>query len=235
MATSLRPRQVICVLGMHRSGTSFLTGSLQKFGLELGKFHEWNPHNRKGNRENQDIVDLHDAVLASNSGSWDHPPARVQWQAEHIDQARAILASHAANPCWGFKDPRALLALDQWKILVPDIQFIGIYRHPMAVAKSLQKRGHLPIADGLALWQHYNKLLLRERKQRRFPMLCFDWDEQTLQERLARAATDLGMSGAAEDDPFYAPELRHHNFTALDELPWRVRRLYRQLQKLTTS
>jgi hypothetical protein len=218
---------------MHRSGTSFLTGSLQKFGLELGKFHAWNPHNRKGNRENQDIVDLHDAVLAANGGSWDHPPARVAWQARHVEQAREILASHADNPCWGFKDPRALLALEQWKVLVPDIQFIGIYRHPMAVASSLQKRGHLPIADGLALWQHYNKILLRERKKKRFPMLCFDWDEQTLQDRLAQAAASLGMSETAGEDPFYAPELRHHNFTALDDLPWRVRRLYRQLQKLT--
>ena len=233
MATSAQPQQVICILGMHRSGTSFLTGSLQAFGLELGKHHQWNPHNQKGNRENQDIVDLHDAVLASNNGSWDHPPGKVIWQPEQIAQAETLLASHADSPCWGFKDPRALLALQQWKKLVPDIQFIGIYRHPMAVATSLQQRGQLPIADGLALWQHYNTLLLRERKAHPFPMLCFDWDAQTLQDKLAQIAIELGLSRAPSDDPFYASDLRHHNFSDLSGLPWRTRRLYRQLQKLT--
>ena len=61
-----QPRRVIAILGMHRSGTSCLTGSLQEAGLELGEHHTWNPYNRKGNRENQDFVDLHDAILAAN-------------------------------------------------------------------------------------------------------------------------------------------------------------------------
>ena len=61
--------KVICVLGMHRSGTSCLVGSLQKAGLHLGKHHTWNRYNRKGNRENQDIVDLNRAVLEFSGGS----------------------------------------------------------------------------------------------------------------------------------------------------------------------
>ncbi|HBM84618.1 MAG TPA: sulfotransferase family protein, partial [Halieaceae bacterium] len=32
-----QPRRVIAILGMHRSGTSCLTGSLQEAGLELGE------------------------------------------------------------------------------------------------------------------------------------------------------------------------------------------------------
>jgi hypothetical protein len=218
---------------MHRSGTSFLTGSLQKFGLELGKHHEWNPHNRKGNRENQDIVDLHDAVLASNNGSWDHPPPRATWQPAQIARAEELLASYADSPCWGFKDPRALLLIAQWQKMVPDMQYIGIYRHPMAVATSLKKRGHLPIEDGLELWRQYNKRLLQEHKSHPFPLLCFDWDEQLLQEKLGRAARQLGLSDNSQESPFYESDLRHHNFSDLDGLPWRVRRLYRQLQKRT--
>jgi hypothetical protein len=69
---------------------------------------------------------------------------------------------------------------------------------------------------------------------RPFPMLCFDWDEQTLQEKLGRVATQIGLSYASKDNPFYASDLRHHNFSDLDGLPWRTRRLYRRLQKFTS-
>ena len=37
------PDRVVCILGMHRSGTSCLTGSLQQAGLFLGDCHTWNP------------------------------------------------------------------------------------------------------------------------------------------------------------------------------------------------
>ena len=36
LARKRRPQQVLTVLGMHRSGTSLLTGTLQEAGLVLG-------------------------------------------------------------------------------------------------------------------------------------------------------------------------------------------------------
>ena len=42
------PARLIAVLGMHRSGTSYLAGSLQEAGLILGDCHTWNKHNEKG-------------------------------------------------------------------------------------------------------------------------------------------------------------------------------------------
>jgi hypothetical protein len=217
---------------MHRSGTSFLTGSLQKTGLELGKHHTWNKHNQKGNRENQDIVDLHDAILADNNGSWDSPPPRVRWSGHQIRLATDILSANAASDLWGFKDPRALICLQQWKALIQDIQFIGIFRHPMAVANSLNKRGKLPIEEGVQLWYKYNKRLLKERKLHGFPLLCFDWSERELHSKLNLAAIELGLGGIPEEDTFYSPDLHHHNFSELDKLPWKVRRLYKKLQAL---
>ena len=147
------PDRVICVLGMHRSGTSCLTGSLQQAGLTLGDCHTWNPHNRKGNRENQAFVDLHDDILRSNGGSWDRPPARVRWQSDHYQRARELLAAHADEAAFGFKDPRALLLLAGWKALCPQLEFIGIFRHPGAVAHSLEVRSgsEMSRAEGLAL------------------------------------------------------------------------------------
>ena len=67
-------RICILILGMHRSGTSCLAGSLQKRGVFLGQVHEVNPHNRKGNRENQRLVDLNTKILQYNHADWDRPP-----------------------------------------------------------------------------------------------------------------------------------------------------------------
>ena len=47
---------VVLVLGMHRSGTSCLAGSLQQAGLELGDVFTSNPFNKKGNREHRDVM-----------------------------------------------------------------------------------------------------------------------------------------------------------------------------------
>lgn len=112
--------RVVAVLGMHRSGTSWLAGSLQEQGLELGSVNERAPHNAKGNRENDAVAALHGAVLRESSGSWDSPPRQVEWS----DANRAALAEIVAGMCarfslWGFKDPRTLLVLEEWNRQVP--------------------------------------------------------------------------------------------------------------------
>ena len=105
-------RRVIAVVGMHRSGTSCLTGSLQQIGLELGQVHTWNRYNRRGNREQQDIVDLNDEVMAANGGAWDQPPAQCHWTSEQRAKARELVSALGDGPVVGFKDPRTLVTLD---------------------------------------------------------------------------------------------------------------------------
>ncbi len=77
--------RVITILGMHRSGTSALAGSLQAAGLELGDVRtEGETFNQKGNREPSELIALHEDVLITNGGAWHLPPARgdVEPQAE---------------------------------------------------------------------------------------------------------------------------------------------------------
>ena len=64
----------VVILGMHRSGTSVLAGSLQEAGLVLGDVVTQAPHNKKGNRENRAIMFMQEDLLQSNGGSWDNPP-----------------------------------------------------------------------------------------------------------------------------------------------------------------
>lgn len=225
------PGRVVAILGMHRSGTSCLTGSMQESGLFLGECHTWNKHNEKGNRENQKFVDLHDAILEANGGAWDAPPARVVWHEEHILKAKELLSAHAGEPNFGFKDPRVLLVLEGWKRLCPIIEFIGIYRHPNAVAKSLEKRSSKSREASLALWYSYNSVMYKEFKRKPFPILCFDDEEAVLDEKMIRVAGDLGFKNSNAQEKFYTAELRHNDGTGGPALPWKVRRLYNKLKK----
>jgi hypothetical protein len=225
------PARVVAILGMHRSGTSCLTGSLQEAGLFLGECHTWNKHNEKGNRENQKFVDLHDAILEANGGAWDVPPSKVVWREEHKARARALLAEHAGEPSFGFKDPRALLVLDGWKLLFPKMEFIGIYRHPNAVAMSLAKRSSKSREESLKLWYDYNSIMYREFKKHSFPILNFDDDEAVLDEKIFRIAGEMGLSRQNGEQKFYTADLRHNDGSGGPALPWRVRRLYKKLLK----
>jgi hypothetical protein len=221
---------------MHRSGTSCLTGSLQEAGLQLGDCHTWNPFNLKGNRENQAFVDLNDAVLEANGGSWDHPPvAAVTWSEQHLAMGRELLAAHAHMPLMGFKDPRTLLVLEGWKQLQPRMEFVGIFRHPNAVAASLQRRSKMARREALALWHAYNKRLLQQYREAPFPVLCFDYPEPEFQQQLGGVIDTLGLQRPQSEQLFYDDELKNFDRQSGAHLPLKVWHLYRRLRAISVG
>ncbi|MCB1615742.1 MAG: sulfotransferase family protein [Pseudomonadales bacterium] len=239
-----QPERILCVLGMHRSGTSCLTGSLQQGGLFLGKHHTWNEYNRKGNRENQDIVDLHENIFKANGVSWHYPvrcsswyerlfKPQLKWRNSDYEQARKILDDYADQPIWGFKDPRALMLLDGWLKVAPHMEFVGIYRHPMAVAQSLHNREalKLEIAHGLELWLQYNTALFRQFRKTPFPLLSFDWSEEKFHDKLEQLHKQLGLAALPEGQRFYTAELHNEKITTA-ALPPKVQALYEKFQEI---
>jgi hypothetical protein len=168
--------QVIALLGMHRSGTSCLAGSLQLKGLFLGEVHEWNEHNRKGNRENETIATLNEDVLVYNGGSWHQPPATMKWQRKHSKRRDEIVREFAATgqQCWGFKDTRVTFTLPFWQDVAPQMQMVGTFRHPLLVAQSLNKRDNMPVDYALDVWCAYNRRMLERYTQQPFPIISFD-------------------------------------------------------------
>ena len=72
-------KQCLVVLGMHRSGTSCLTGTIEQCGVALGEVFTENPYNKKGNRESAQIQALNNDVLETNGGAWDRPVAVTKW------------------------------------------------------------------------------------------------------------------------------------------------------------
>jgi hypothetical protein len=229
LAREARPGRVVAVLGMHRSGTSAFVGSLQQRGLDLAEHSTQNRHNPRGNRENPRVQGLNEAVLNDSGGSWREPPADVAWSAERLEEARAILAGYARLPLWGFKDPRTLLTLEGWERLLPDIELVGIFRHPSRVARSLASRPNLPVADPLGLWKTYNERLLALHRRRPFPVVSFDDDAEALERSFARVAESLGLEAAGES--FFTADLRSEEARP-DELAEPVAALYEELRAI---
>ncbi len=215
---------------MHRSGTSCLTGSLQQGGLNLGEHSTWNPHNTKGNRENDEIMALHEDILAANQCSWHQPKRGLKWTSEQLQRAKNVLAKNAQCELWGFKDPRTLFALEGWLSLNINVQFVGIYRDPHAVAQSLLKRGSsvMGLSQALELWYKHNAEMLRIYKRHPFPILSFDWDEDTFHHALNELHKQFCLTPLSEEDRFYEQSLVH-NQAKNARLPWKVGRLYKRL------
>ena len=65
-------RRVVVVLGMHRSGTSAVAGSLQRVGVDFGpRLMPATEANARGYYEHIDLVNVHDRLLLALGRSWD--------------------------------------------------------------------------------------------------------------------------------------------------------------------
>lgn len=212
LALRMSQPRVVAILGMHRSGTSCLAGSLQVAGLELGEVFTHNPHNRKGNREHPDIMALHEAVLADNRASWHQPPpGPAAWSPALAMRRREIIVRFSDCPIWGFKDPRTLLTLDGWDEDLPHIEPVGIFRAPQAVAGSLVKRSpaQFDAALAMALWRDYNERLLECWRRRPFPLMEFTDDANRLRDDLVHISQQLDLPGQGRAGDFFEPALQN--------------------------
>ena len=219
---------------MHRSGTSCLAGSLEQAGLHLGQVNTKAPYNAKGNRENRDIMDLNDAVLSAAGGSWDNPPTTtVHWSAEQVAARDALIATYPTDSAWGFKEPRTLLTLNGWLDALPKARLVGTFRHPMAVAQSLNSRSGLSIERGMDLWLAYNRLLFQVCQERKVSMVCFDSSPPHYARALAELAKQLSLTLPASGFDFFETALRRNSVIQNDELPPTVHELYFALQGMT--
>ena len=222
---------VTCVLGMHRSGTSCVAGTLQAAGLFLGEVSTAEKHNRKGNRENGTILALHDDLLTDNGGTWRDPPAVVRWSRDHRIRRDAIIAElERAAPRWGFKDPCTLFTLDGWLEVLPASTFVGVVRHPRAVVRSLESRRGAAFRGALDLWTTYNRRLAALRARHDVPVVCFDQPAPELVAALKAICLRLDLDPAGAD-AFFEATLRHHDGSAesWDGIPAEARALYEDL------
>ena len=172
---------------MHRSGTSAVSGFLNKLGIPLGSnLLIPNEYNEKGYFENSDIVSANDNILQTLGSAWDDLFLLEEewWQRSelipHRDAVKKIINQEFfANELFCIKDPRISILLPFWISILQELNietfFIIPLRHPIEVAESLKARDGFSIQKGLLLWM--NNMLSTEYYSRSFSRIFFIFDD----------------------------------------------------------
>lgn len=224
---------------MHRSGTSCLAGTLEEAGVNLGDVSTNNVFNKKGNRENTDIMSLNDDLLAHNNASWDSPPkSKLIWNDSHIERANKLIfkiSTDEINKFWGFKDPRVLLTYPFWKEVFPKAILLGTIRNPADVAASLNRRDKdFSIQKGLTLWLDYNTNLLSLLKEKPFPLISFDEKSDMYRNKTKEILTEiLPYNSQTQRNNFFESSLRSPVVESI-KLSKEVKDCYQELQSYLT-
>jgi hypothetical protein len=209
-ASELRGKTLVTVLGMHRSGTSAVAGTVQDHGVELGPVSKRARFNARGNREIRELNQLHNAILVRSGGSWWEPPRRVRLRRSDFRRRDEVLGAIPGRTI-GVKDPRMLVTLELWRDLDP--KPIGVIRNPVAVRKSLERRAHeraerhpqLSGASWEELWVTYNRALLEELDREPFPVI--DFDRHADLDAQVRAALAFHQLEAGAESRFFDRDL----------------------------
>jgi len=231
------PAQVV-VLGMHRSGTSAVTRVLNMMGLWVGPPNAFPPAdegNPTGYWEYREVWALNEAVLGALGTTWctvDHldlerlgPLARAHFE----QRARHAVDTLDRGGSWVIKDPRLCVLFPLWRAVLERPLCVLIHRDPLAVARSLQQRDGMPLLQGIALWELYNRRALAASHG--LPRIVVSYRElvgdpegtaRYLHRGLARLAgakaAGLSLPSASDLCAFVAPSLdRHPENPALTE------------------
>lgn len=163
----MKGRKCIIILGMHRSGTSALAGTLYQMGVHFG----WamlppDSANIKGYYENERVMHINDALLRQFGHRWDSPFLLPDewWKLPDLEAIRERIACFATEelflkPIVGIKDPRLCLLLPIWEEILKQLgiepYYILMLRSPAEIASSLKKRNKLKSNHAAILWMNH--------------------------------------------------------------------------------
>eukprot|EP00934_Nitzschia_sp_Nitz4_P007686 Nitzschia sp. Nitz4//scaffold56_size114212//105851//107254//NITZ4_003971-RA/size114212-processed-gene-0.40-mRNA-1//-1//CDS//3329554769//7676//frame0 len=167
------------VLGMHRSGTSMLSGLLHtSCGYEVGGPLIGSAFdNEKGFFERIDVVLQNDEFMKAQKVWWSANVINYDWEKGVQDKNDGVISfqngkpgleffNNPKNAPWLQKDPRMCITLKTWLALMnnePAVLFT--YRHPLEVAMSLKRRENdFSLEKGLRLWIIYNMRAIQNSK-----------------------------------------------------------------------
>lgn len=254
--TPLPPKsRVILVLGMHRSGTSAITGLLNLLGVELGNrlMPPAASNNESGFWEHMGVVEIHDALLHALGRNW-HDLRQLPRDWLHSDAAKVakgklaalIKSDFAKSTLWAVKDPRLCRLLPLWCELLSELQIepcvVMVLRHPDEVSRSLRDRDGFPLEQGLLSWlEHVADAELDSRGWLR-AIVAYDdvlsgW-RRPLEHLGVKLAIDWPCAPdcvADEVDTFLIRGQRHHVMDAAQtaELPGLIQDVYEAMLAIT--
>ncbi len=225
--------KAIIIIGMHRSGTSALTGMLQLAGVDLGSnLVPPADDNPKGFFEHNDIWRIHHRLLQGLGSDWDDTRSLPSgWEQTDVAQESrqeilSVLArDFGASQLWAVKDPRLSRTFPIWPSILDDIKasahVILAVRHPLEVARSIARRDKLELPHALGMWLRYSldaEISTRSvgRAVSNYPDLLNDWRSTANQ---LDYEFDLGLCALSERvairiDEFLDTGLRHQRADA---------------------
>ncbi|HWO75371.1 MAG TPA: hypothetical protein VNM69_05545 [Bacillus sp. (in: firmicutes)] len=231
-------KKVVCVLGMHRSGTSAITRALNLMGISLGetdKLMEPGIDNPKGYWENTEIVDIHDSILELFSRTWDSadPLPDNWWNYDQITPLRERLkeivqANLSNNDLWMWKDPRTSLLIPLWLEILKNLRitplFVICIRNPLDVYHSLEKRNQFSKDIAFRLWNLYTLSSLYWTNNKKRTIVHYDSLFYDIEDTLRKISNELMIPFPQNTDQmfrninaFIDSDLRH-SFSSLDQL-----------------
>jgi len=225
--TRLIGHRLLLVLGMHRSGTSALSGLLGQVGFQTPT----NPdpadvNNPTGYWEPPQIRRFHDRLIEGCLSSWEDPLLPVlPWHPEQPEAALVELEAALAADFLDWppeavalvKDPRQCRLMPLWNQLLARrplvAQAVLLLRHPEAVAASLWRRDELPADRALLLWLTHT--VEAERHSRALPRAVLSY-EGLLADPASAVRTCQRLAGLPEQpaaqellEQWIRPELNH--------------------------
>ena len=223
----------ILILGMHRSGTSALSGTLNLLDVYLGS-DLMKPHkevNSKGFYENTLLYKVNKKLLKQIGSSWDdafYSESKLNSEVDTTELEKVLKQEFQYSQLFAIKDPRLAYLFPLYtKALTNlgiEIKVVIPFRNPLEVADSLRTRNQFSQEKGLLLWAYH--FLLSEEQSRDYPRVFTRFDEllQTPQNVIKlmdkRFDLDLASKFVAKEEQvldFLTPGLKHHNI-ALDNL-----------------
>ena len=223
-------RQLIFILGMHRSGTSVLTRCLNLQGVTLPKTIMLpQKDNEKGFWESLPIVRFNNRLLKEAGVAWDDPKpiAASWWQSseipEWINQASLLLQQEFSyGELVVLKDPRLSRLMPIWIEACKKTDFSPLVllccRNPLDVASSLERRNEFNLQHAERLWLRY--MLEAEKGSRGLVRSVVHFDNliDNWKDTIEQACTNIGLEmpllkGDVADkiNAFISPNLIHHN------------------------
>lgn len=251
MIMNHKEAKAICVLGMHRSGTSTVTRGLNLLGAYLGEENDLMkplPENPEGFWERYDIYYLQNRILATMKRDWDataplpegwHRSAEISPLKEEL--VALVKEKFCGKQLWAWKDPRTCLLLPLWKDVLAELgielKILFVVRNPIDVARSLEKRNGFTLAKGLGIWFNHTITALKEAEGLDTVFLSYDSFLDSWETDLKRCAAGLALKWPVDEISlqtemvtFMRRDLRH-SVSGTDELialkpPEPVIRLY---------
>lgn len=226
-------RRAIVIVGMHRSGTSALTRTVNLLGAATPQtLMGATANNLRGHWESKPIVELNDEILAACGHRW-YSRHRIAVSPTEVVRANGMWqrlrdtleGEFAGASTVVLKDPRISRLVPLYREVLTEagysVEAVLTLRSPLEVAQSLARRDDMEPRRALGVWMRYT--LDAERGTRGLPRalvvyedLLADWRGTTsrMKQQLGGYWPPVTSEAAAAIDAFLSPELRHHRIDA---------------------